>query len=79
MKKYFVKEISYNKDNKCNEDVFAAKKENNYMFLTTSKFKFLDVKNYVGPGLSYDARYKPTNFRQQKLMFPMNGSMATKN
>ena len=50
MKKYFVKEISYNKDNKCNEDVFAAKKENNYMFLTTSKFKFLDVKNYIGPG-----------------------------
>ena len=79
MKKYFVKEISYNKDNKCNEDVFAAKKENNYMFLTTSKFKFLDVKNYIGPGLSYDAWCKSMNFRQQKLMFPMNGSMATKN
>ena len=79
VKEYFVKKISYNKEDECNEDVFAAKKENNYMFLTTSKFKFLDVKNYVGPGLSYDARYKPINFRQQKLMFPMNGSMATKN
>ena len=53
VKEYFVKKIAYNKEDGCNEDVFAAKKENNYMFLTTSKFKFLDVKNYIGPGLSY--------------------------
>ena len=49
MKEYFVKHISYNKDDEYNEVVFAANKEN-YMFLTTSKFKFLDVKNYIGPG-----------------------------
>ena len=55
VKEYFVKEISYNKDGECNEDVFAAKKENDYMFLTTSTIKFLDVKNYIRPGLSYDA------------------------
>ena len=55
VKEYFVKEISYNKDDECNENVFAAKKENGYMFLTTSTIKFLDVKNYIGPGLSYDA------------------------
>ena len=35
-----MKKIAYNKDEKCNEDVFAAKKENDYTFLTTSKFKF---------------------------------------
>ena len=52
VKEYFVKEIGYNKDDKCNEDVFAA---NDYIFLTTSKFKFLDVKNYIGDGISYDA------------------------
>ena len=40
VKEYFVKEINYNKEDKSNEDVFAAKKENDYMFLTTSKFKF---------------------------------------
>ena len=28
VKDYFVKDISYNKDDECNEDVFAAKKEN---------------------------------------------------
>ena len=70
VKEYFVKEISYNKEEECNEDVFVAKKENDYMFLTTSKFKFLDVKNYIGPGLSYDARCKSMGCRLQKLMFP---------
>ena len=25
---------------------------NGYMFLTTTKFKVLDVKNFIGPGLS---------------------------
>ena len=55
VKEYFVKEISYNKYDKYNEDVFAAKKGNDYMFLTTSKFKFLDVKNCIEAGLSYDA------------------------
>ena len=70
VKEYLVKEISYNKDDKCNEDMFAAKKENDYMFLTTSKFKFLDVKNYIGPGISHDAWCKSMGYRLQKLMFP---------
>ena len=70
VKEYFVKKISYNKKDECSEDVFAAKKENDYMFLTTSKFKFLDVKNCVVPGLSYDAWCKSMGCRLQKLMFP---------
>ena len=70
VKEYFVKEISYNKEDGCDEDVFPAKKENDYMFLTTSKFKFLDVKNYIGPGLSYDAWCKSMGCRLEKLMFP---------
>ena len=69
VKEYFVKKISYNKEGECNDDVFAAKKENDYMFLTTSKFKLLDVKNYIGPGLSYDAWCKSMGCRLQKLMF----------
>ena len=55
VKKYFVQDTPYNKVGDCNDDVFAAEKESEYMFLTTSKFKFLDVKNYIGSGLSYDA------------------------
>ena len=70
VKKYFMKEISYNMESEYNEDVFAAKKEKDYMFLTTSKFKFLDVKNYIGPGLSYNAWCKSMGCRLQKLMLP---------
>ena len=70
VKAHFVKKISYKKEDECNEDVFAAKKENDYMFLTTSKFKFLGVKNYIIPGLSYDAWCKSMGCRLQKLMFP---------
>ena len=69
VKEYFVKEISYNNDDECNEDVFVAMKENNYVFLTTPRFKFLDLKNYIGPGLSYDAWCKSMGCRLQKLMF----------
>ena len=41
------------------------------MFLITSKFKFLDVKNYIGPGLSYDAWCKSMGCKPQKLMWLM--------
>ena len=47
VKQYFVKDISFNKGHNYNEDVFVAKKEENYVFLTMSKIKFLDVKNYL--------------------------------
>ena len=57
-KSILLKKNSYNKEDDCNEDVFAAKKEDDYVFLTTSKFKFLDVKNYIGPSLSLDAWFK---------------------
>ena len=64
-----MKEISFNKERDCNEDVFAMKKESDYMFLTTPKFKFLDVKNYIVSGLSYDAWCKLVGCKLQKLMF----------
>ena len=69
VKEYFLREIIYNEDNECNDDVFAAKKENDYMFLTIPRFKFSDVKNYIRLGLSYDAWCKPMGCRLQKLMF----------
>ena len=67
-KKYLAKRISFNKEYDCNEDVFVAKKGNNYMFLTTSKFKFLDVKNYIGPWLIYNAWCKSMSCKVQKIM-----------
>ena len=49
IKEYFVKNLI------SLSDVNVAKKENSYMFLSTPNFKFLDIKNYLAPGLSYDA------------------------
>ena len=50
------------------------------MFLTTSKFKFLHVKNHTGPGLSYDAWCKSIGCILQNVLFPyMNVSIVTKN
>ena len=51
-------------------DVKVAKKDNSYMFLTTPIFKFLDVKNYLAPGLSYDGWCKANRCSVSKLAFP---------
>ena len=40
------------------------------MFLTTSKFKLLHVKNHTGPGLSYDAWCKSIGCILQNVLFP---------
>ena len=34
--------------------VFAAKKNGRVMFINTPKFKFLDIMNFLAPGISYD-------------------------
>ena len=69
LREYFVRQISYNKEDECNVDMFSAKKQSDYMFQTTPKFKCLNVKNYMGPGLNYDASCKSIDCRLQKLMF----------
>ena len=40
------------------------------MFLSTPKFKFLDIKSYLAPGLSYDAWCRAYGTELQKLVFP---------
>ena len=52
------------------EVIKVAKKENSYMFLTSSKFKFLDMKNYIAPGQSLDVWCKSMDCAVQKLVFP---------
>ena len=64
IKKYFVGDLTEI------SDVNVAKKENSYMFLATGKFKFLDIKNYLAPGLSYDAWCRAYGCELQKLSFP---------
>ena len=64
IKEYFVKNLAEI------SDVKVAKKENSYMFLSLPNFKFLDIKNYLAPGLSYDAWCRAYGCELQKLAFP---------
>ena len=64
IKEYFVKDLAEI------SDVKVAKKENSYMFLSLPIFKFLDIKSYLAPGLSYDAWCRAYGCELQKLVFP---------
>ena len=64
IKEYFVKNLAEI------SNVNVAKKENSYMFLSTPKFKFLDIKSYLAPGLSYAAWCRAYGTELQKLVFP---------
>ena len=64
IKEYFVEDISEI------SDVNVAKKGNSYMFLSLPQFKFLDIKSYLAPGLSYDAWCRAYGCELQKLAFP---------
>ena len=64
MKHYFVKTIS------SSSDVKVVKGDNSYMFLITPWFKFLEVRNYLVPGLSYDDWCKANSYSTEKLVFP---------
>ena len=66
IKRYFVERIAED----VNEKIKVAKKDNNYMFLTTSKFKFLDIKNFLAPGMSYAKWCKSLDCGLEKLVFP---------
>ena len=66
IKEFFVERIAEN----VNEKIKVAKKDNNYMFLTTSKFKFIDIKNFLAPGMSYAKWCKSLDCELEKLVFP---------
>ena len=64
IKEFFVKDLAEI------SNVNVAKKENSYMFLSLPIFKFLDIKSYLAPGLSYDAWCRAYGTELQKLVFP---------
>ena len=64
IKEFFVKTLSDM------NDVAVAKKDNSCMFLMSPTFKFLDVKNYLAPGLSLDDWCRTNKCQVEKLVFP---------
>ena len=74
IKKYFVEELANAEVTLLggalkHSDIFVARKENDYIFLTTDEFKFLDIKNFLG-GMSYDKWCKSLGCKLEKLVFP---------
>ena len=69
IKEYFVGDLAEI------SNVNVAKKGNSYMFLSLPNFKFLDIKSYLAPGLSYDAwcrAYGTELFRMNGLTVSIN-------
>ena len=48
----------------------SRRKKTRICFLTLPEFTFLDIKNYLAPGLSYDAWCKAYGCKLKKLIFP---------
>ena len=51
-------------------EVFAAEKNGRIMFINTPKFKFLDVMNYLAPGITYDKWVKTYGATLTKSWLP---------
>ena len=64
IRKYFVPLMTRDKD------VFAAEKNGRIMFINTPKFKFLDVMNYLAPGITYDKWVKTYGASLTKSWLP---------
>ena len=63
IKKFFVPLLIHNK-------AAVIKRQNTYMCLSTDKLKFVDICNYLAPGVSYDKYLKAYGCELQKGHFP---------
>ena len=62
--KYFVPVMTQDRG------IFAAEKNGRIMFINTPKFKFLDVMNYLAPGITYDKWVKTYGATLAKSWLP---------
>ena len=63
IKKFFVPLLIHN-------NAAAIKRQNTYMCLSTDQLKFVDICNYLEPGVSYDKYLKAYGCELQKGHFP---------
>ena len=64
IRKYFVPVMTQDKG------IFAAEKNGRIMFINTRKFKFLDVMNYLAPGITYEKWVKTYGATLSKSWLP---------
>ena len=63
IRKYFISHLG-------EEQVESGEKQGQIMFMKASKFNFLDVKNHLSPGTSYDKWVKTYGAKQTKSWLP---------
>ena len=59
-----------NEEEEADETRFVIKRQNTFMCFATKKLKFLDVTQYLAPGVSYDKYLKAYGCELQKGHFP---------
>ena len=69
IKKFFVPLLIHNNTAE-RASCFVIKRQNNFMCLSTDKLKFVDICNYLAPGVSYDKYLKAYGCELQKGHFP---------
>ena len=63
IRKYFINHL-------CEENVSSGEKQGRIMFMNTPQFKFLDVTNYLSPGITYNKWVKTCGAKQTKSWLP---------
>ena len=69
IKKFFVPLLIHNNTAE-RASCFVIKRQNNFMCLSTDKLKFLDMVNFLAPGVSYDKYLNAYGCELQKGHFP---------
>ncbi len=65
IKKKFIKHLNLAKTQK-----FIVKKNSAYACITTDKYRFIDISNFLAPGYSYDSFLKAHEVEIRKFYFP---------
>ena len=63
IRKYFITHLGQ-------ENVLSGEKQGRIMYMNTPQFKFLDITNYLSPGITYDKWVKTYRAKQTKSWLP---------
>ena len=69
IKRFFVPFVLAPREDQ-DESCFVIKRQNTFMCFSTNKLRFLDIKNYLAPGVSYEKYLKAYGCSVQKGHFP---------
>ena len=63
IRKYFITHLGH-------ENISSGEKQGRIMYMNTPQFKFLDITNYLSPGITYDKWVKTYGAKQTKSWLP---------